>query len=506
MSLISIYYFILLIISLAAYYTLPKKLQKYVLLIASIYFFVQVSSDYPKRFLAILCYIIFVTYLGGLAIDKLNGKTRTVCIVMTVIMLASVLVVLKYLYNVSAVFLRIFRSTADITWLQLAAPIGISYFTLSAIGYLMEVYWKNITVEQNPFIIALFISYFPQIISGPVTRFPEMKKQFDTGHSLEYENISRGMLRMIWGYFQKLVISERFAVVVGTIYGNVKGGGQSGISIIFATLCYAIQLYTDFSGCMDIIAGTSMLYGVMLPENFKAPFFCTSIKEFWQRWHITLGLWFKDYVMYPVQLTKPFIAIGKKSGKIFGKKIGRKISFYVSMLVLWSLIGIWHGGTANYFVASAGIPCILLVASDLLKPYFAKTINRLKIRTDCFSYTLFQRFRTVLLVCLSWVFVCAGGIHNAFVAYKQIFFHFFSFSSPALTFELFEFQLIDVVLMILGVYALFAVDGIKNKGGDVLEVLRGQNIIFKYIVIFSCVLLIFYYGKVGNSSFIYFQF
>lgn len=504
MNLISIYFFSLLIVSLLIYYMVPKRFQKYVLLLSSFYFFVQISLEHPLRFTLIICYIIAVTYIGGVFLQRLEGKSRSICAAASILMLTIVLVVLKYLYNLSAVFTALFKLSADVSWLKLAAPIGISYFTLSAIGYLMEVFWKNIEAEKNPFNIALFIIYFPQMISGPVTRYPDIKKQFNAEHKLQYDNISAGALRMIWGYVQKLIISERFAVVVNTIYGNVQE--HSGINIILATLCYAIQLYTDFSGCMDIIMGASMLYGIKLPENFEAPFFCCSIKEFWQRWHITLGQWFKDYVMYPVQLTKPFIMLGKKAGKRFGRKAGRKLSFYASMLVLWTLIGIWHGGTGYYFIASAGIPCILLIFSDLLNPYFKKIVIKWKIQTDCFSYIVFQRFRTILLVCLSWIFVCSGGTYKGIIAYKQIITHFFLLSSPSLTFELFGFKLTDIVWMMTGLFMVFAFDRIKDSGKSVIEVFRNQNPAFQYIVIFAAVLLIMHYGNVGNSSFIYFKF
>lgn len=504
MNLISVYYFLFLIISLLIYYIVPKRFQKYILLIISFCFFLYVSLEHHLRFILILCYITAVTYIGGVFLQRLKGKLRSICIVSAILMLVFVLITLKYLYNLLSAFTVVFKLSADISWLKLAAPIGISYFTLSAIGYLMEVFWKNIEAEKNLFNIALFITYFPQMISGPVTRYPDMKKQFNTGHELQYNNISTGMLRMLWGYFQKLIISERFAVVVSTIYGNIQE--YSGINIILATLCYAIQLYTDFSGCMDIIMGTSMLFGIGLPENFEAPFFCCSIKEFWQRWHITLGQWFKDYVMYPLQLTKPFVAIGKRTGKRFGKKVGRRMSLYASMLVLWTLIGIWHGGTAYYFIASAGIPCILLILSDLMNPYFKRIATKWKIRTECFSYKLFQRFWTILLVCLSWIFVCSGGTYRGIEAYKQIITHFFLLSSPALTFERFGFELVDIVLMVLGILVLFVVDNIKNSGRNIIEMFRKQNIVFQYIVIFCGCLLIMHYGKVGNSSFIYFKF
>lgn len=144
------------------------------------------------------------------------------------------------------------------------------------------------------------------------------------------------------------MISERFGIIVSAVYGSY--GDYSAIGIIGATLAYAVQLYTDFFGCMDIIMGVSGLFGIRLPENFNAPFFAKSVQEFWQRWHITLGLWFKDYVMYPVQISRPVVKFGKKCRKRVGKKAGKKIPFYLSMLVLWFLIGVWHGGTGYYLV------------------------------------------------------------------------------------------------------------------------------------------------------------
>ena len=337
MSLVSFDFIVFLIAVVILFYAI-KGLQKYILLFASIVFYFSISAVSKPKLVLLICYVIFVTYVGAILIEKSRGRIRSVVLALTITALAAVLVLLKYAYNLCSLFTEVFRVDGDISFLKFASVIGISYFILSAMGYLIEVSWESYQAERNVFTVALFIFYFPQIISGPVTRFQEMKSQFDERKILKYENIMYGLRRMLWGYFKKLVISERFGIIVSAVYGNY--GNYSAIGIIGATLAYAVQLYTDFSGCMDIITGVSELFGIRLPENFNAPFFSKSVQEFWQRWHITLGLWFKDYVMYPIQISRPMIKLGKMCKKRFGKKTGKKIPFYLSMLVLWFLIGV----------------------------------------------------------------------------------------------------------------------------------------------------------------------
>ena len=304
MNLVSFDFIVFLIVVTVLFYVL-KGMQKYILFAASILFYFSISVVSKPKLLFLICYVIFVTYTGAILIEKSRGKIRNIVLAVTIAALVAVLVILKYAYNLCALFMEIFHVGGDISFLQFASVIGLSYFILSAIGYLIEVSWESYKAERNVVTVALFVYYFPQIISGPVTRFQSMKIQFDERKSLKYENIMYGIRRMLWGYFKKLVISERFGIIVTAIYGSY--GNYSAVGIIGATLAYAVQLYTDFSGCMDIIMGVSELFGIKLPENFNAPFFSKSVQEFWQRWHITLGLWFKDYVMYPVQISKPMI-------------------------------------------------------------------------------------------------------------------------------------------------------------------------------------------------------
>lgn len=320
--------------------------------------------------------------------------------------------------------------------------IGISYYALSTIGYLIDVFWGNCKAERNIADVLLFIFYFPQMISGPITRFSDMYKQFNQKRSINYDSITNGMRRMLWGYFKKLVISERFAIVVSCVYSDYCNYSLVGVAL--ATLCYAVQLYTDFSGCMDIVIGASLLFGIVLPENFNAPFFAETIQKFWIRWHITLGLWFKEYLMYPVQKSRFVQNIGKKAKKIFGRKVGKKIPLYLPLIVLWTLIGIWHGGTVYYFIASAMIPCTLMILSDICKQRIRHIVLKLKINTECGSWKWFRRIRTLLLMCICWMVICSNGTYDAVNLLKHIIQNPINLTFYMSSMEIFGLSILDI--------------------------------------------------------------
>lgn len=503
MTLTSFSFFEFLLVTVLLFY-LIRPIQKYILLVASIYFYIGVSSVSNSKLLALMLGIWSVTYFGAIVIDKTSGKIRSLCLIICVMSLLTSLFTLKYAYNIVNVITGLLKIEHDFAWLQFAAIIGISYYALSAVGYLIDVYWQNYSATRNPVDIALFIFYFPQLISGPFTRFSSMKEQFNKKMNLDYNNITYGMRRMAWGYFKKLVISERFGVVVTHIYGDYNS--YSMVGIVGATLCYAVQLYTDFSGCMDIIMGASKLFGIDLPENFSAPFFSETIQEFWQRWHITLGLWFKDYVMYPVQKSKTIQKIGKYGKRKFGKRIGKKIAFYTAMLLLWILIGIWHGGTGYYFIASAGIPCILLILSDIMQPVFKGIVSTLKINTECTSWHVFRRIRTLLLICICWIVACSGGTHTAVSIIKHMLINPINYTAFTVAIDAFGLNTLDILIMAVGIVVIYVAHRLEYMGTSIIKKMDEQNLIFRISLIYVEVMMIFIHGMVGSSSFIYFQF
>ncbi len=503
MSLTSSTYFLFLLVLVSVYYLVGKRLQKYVLFAASIFFYLQAIAADKTKVLLVLAYVVGITYLGALLIERLQGKTKTCVTVLAVGGLIAGLFVLKYAYNMVSMFAAIFKGTYDFSWLQFAAVMGISYFTLSAIGYLIDVYWGIYSAERNIVTVGLFVLYFPLVVSGPVVRFKQMKEQF-MGQRPDYDTIVNGARRMAWGYFKKLVLSERFAIVIPHIFENYQQ--YSGIQILFATLCYVLRLYTDFSGCMDIIMGSSELFGIRLPENFRAPFLSRTVQEFWQRWHMTLGGWFKDYVMYPVQMFGPLVSLGKKCKKRFGKNVGKKIPTYLAMFVLWLLIGVWHGGTAQYFVASALVPFVYLIVGDLLQPLWHKLDAKYAINRGSFSFRCMQCVRTTLLLCVCWVFVCTPTVKAGWEVLSHMVTKFLVPGTTALTQQLRGLDVRDVELMIGGILLLGAEHYCIEKDGSLFAAVDRQNKWFKYVLIYAEVLLIYVYGMVGSSSFIYFNF
>ena len=445
-----------------------------------------------------------VTYVGALVIFSQTGKKRFAATVIAVALLASDLFVLKYVYNLGHLILGILNIEKDISWLSFVAPIGISYFTLSAIGYLMEVYWGNCKAEKNLSVVALFVSFYPQIISGPISRFKDMSSQFKMKHSLEYDNVRSGSLRMLWGYFKKLVISDRVASVVQVIYGSYEE--RSSFALVLAMILYAIQLYTDFSGCMDIIVGVARSFGIVLPENFKSPFFSCTISEFWRRWHITLGAWFKDFVMYPVLKTKGLVNLGKRAKKTFGKKYGKKIPTYLSLIIVWFLLGLWHGGVSHFFISSALIPCTYLILGDFFEPQFDRIKEKLKINKNNFLYLSFQRVRTFTLIGISWIFISTEDVFKGLGVITGLFANYGEKTDIMALLAEGGIGIGSILILSVSLVLLWIVDYLEYKEKSVIDFLDKTPLLLRWGVIYFIIAMVFLFGKMGESSFIYFKF
>lgn len=502
MTLTSFGFFAFLLVSLILYYILRDN-QKYVLFAASVFFYIAVSGSHKLGAALMLLYVSLVTYTGARLISKAKDNRKKAVFIISLLLLLLTLFIFKYLGNLAVTFKEIFKLSSDVSMLYFVSFIGMSYFVLCACGYLIDVYWGLVEAEKNYFEVALFVFFFPQIISGPLTRFSSMKEQFCKKHAPEYDNITRGMRRMLWGYFKKLVISERFSLVVDGVYKNYFGFG--GLDILIATLCYAVQLYTDFSGCMDIIIGAAQMFSIELPENFDAPFFSKSLQEFWQRWHITLGKWFKDYVMYPVQISKPMVNTGKWFKKKWGKKAGKKVPLYLSMFVLWLSIGLWHGGLGYYFVASAAVPFVVLIISDLMEPVF-KGINKLlHIDPDKCVFRILRYIRTSLVLCLVWVFVCAKSVTGGFDVLRVAFSRAFVATIPTVI-KVANLGRKSLVLMALGLVLLFADEFLCFKGSSLRKESDKLPGVLRILFIYCEAAIVLLFGMVGSSSFIYFKF
>lgn len=489
MSIITITFLIFLLISLVIYYIFPRKFRWIVLLLSSlVFFFLNCSWE---LFLILLIEVI-VTFIGTIIIEKYPKHSKKVLIT-TILTIVGFLFIYKY-YNIIPLSFnlisKLFNINIELNKLNLLAPIGISYYSLSMIGYVIDVYWGKYKAQKNIFKHGLYCCFYPVMISGPILRYDHIEKELFKENKLDWNNIYQGFTRILYGLLKKIVIADNLAILVSFIFDNYTT--YSGFYIIFGVFCYALQIYCDFSGCMDIVIGTGKTYGINMPENFNAPFFSTTLSEFWRRWHISLGGWAKDYIMYPILKTNFFQWINTKSKKILGKKYGKKIPTILAIFILWLLIGIWHGASFKYIFASGILPWIYLSIGELLEPTIKKIMEKNLIKTDTFSYKLFQRIRTMGLMCIVWLFVCAPSLLGS----RQLFKYLFVFADIPLINKLpqLPYGLLFILLLIV-----FFIDYLKYKEINVSEKFQEQNLLFKLWVIYSIIIIIFLYGCYGPA-------
>lgn len=506
MSIIGLNYFIFLILSLIFYFSL-KKYQYIILFVFSIIFYLLIS-DNRSMILLLMFVILIIVYFSGIIIGKFSGIKQKIALIISIILLIFLLIYFKYFNNLFITFASIFSFKGDIDFFNIINVVGISYYTLSAISYLIDIYWGTCKYEKNIIKLGLFIYYFPCLISGPINRYNQFETQIREIYNCDYDRISHGIRRMIFGYVKKIVIASRFNIPMIAIFN--KYNEISGASLLFAICCYVIELYADFSGCMDIIIGTSMIYGIKLPENFKAPFFSHSVKEFWQRWHITLGGWFKDYVMYPIQKSTPVVLLMDICKTIFPKKVVKRISLYIGMVALWVLIGLWHGGTIVYFVATGILPMLLLFIEDILYPIINKIV---KIDSKNIFFSIFECIRTFLLICLCWGFICSGNIQKGLIVLNRIFTKFIILQEEISLHSFIEFlkfsnlkDVRTVLGLLLAIPIIFISDYLLYKKGiTIFDFTDKFHYIFRIIIIHVEILCIIFLGA-EVSEFIYFQF
>ena len=395
-------FILFLAVSLLIYYLVPKKCQWLVLLALSYAYYIIVSP--PAVFF--LLYSTVITYVCGVLIE---GKRDTAgdaaaaaragkgIMLIGLLLDLGMLAYLKYTNFLLSTINGIFHS--NLSMLELLLPLGISYYTFSTVGYILDVYWGRTRAEHNPLKLALFVSFFPQLLQGPISRFSSLGHQLWEEHSFSLHVFKEGMMRIVWGVFKKMVIADWAAVYVDPIFADMDG--HSGI-ILIGMVLYAIQLYCDFSGGIDVMIGVASLFGITLDENFRRPYFAVSLSDFWRRWHITLGTWMKDYVMYPLTLSKWMNKLGKSCKKVFGRKRGRLIPICISNIIVFVLVGFWHGAAWRYILWGLYNGIIIALSSFFAKD-FENLKNKLHIKDDALWFHCFAMLRTFLLVIIGYL-------------------------------------------------------------------------------------------------------
>ncbi len=501
----SLNFIVFFVCSVIAIFILPKKIQNTALVIVNMLFAFLVGSFQTVVFLLIAT---FSTFFGAIGIEKNESKAKKRLVLISVLLLnIAFLFVLKYsafFVTTANGFCNIFHIGKHFDLFKIIAPAGISFYTIWMIGYLLDVYWESYKAERNFINYAVFATYFPLITSGPIVRYSTMREQLSVPRYLKTENVSKGLLRVCWGYFEKMVIADNIAKIVNQIFDNYAQ--YTGFFIFLGVSCFAIQLYTDFCGCIDIAIGCSKILGIELPENFDAPFFSKSISEYWRRWHITLGTWFKDYFMYPILKSEIFVQLGKKIKEKYGKKAAKKIPAYIAMSFLWFTIGFWHGGLWKYIIGSGLLHCFYMTFSDALDDVFKKIKNFLHINDTSWWWKGFQMIRTFLLVCSGFIFFRSGGIRHAIGMYKNLFKpSMLSYNNLHTVFIDSNISILKVVVLVFSVGLLF-LTSITKKCFPALATKIYGNKVFSFIISLGLIGFVFLFAATGQTSFIYFQF
>lgn len=485
MSYASIEFLLFVLVLVLIYYIFPKKHRYIVLLIGSLIFYYLFSGKY----IIFILLSSVITYFSGKLIEKYNDK-RKLILSLSILLNLSFLLVLKY----NNFFGDIFRVVGiNIPYKKFILPIGISYYTLETISYLTDIYRKRMKAETNYLKVLLFLVYFPQIVEGPIANYSRLSKTLFNTEKFNYDNFVSSFVLIGWGFVKKLVIADRAGIFVSKVFENNYGGAL----LIIGILLYTLQIYADFSGCIDIVSGVSELFGVKLDENFKRPFFSKSIQEFWRRWHITLGTWLKEYIFYPISLSKLNMKLNLKLRKMKSKYISRFIITAFPLFFVWFFNGMWHGASFKYVVYGLYYYALMMIGI-LLEPVFKKIISIFKINTEVWSYKFFQAIRTILIVCF-------GMFLFRVDSFKQMGLMLHSKASASL-FSL-GLKKLDFALLMVGILVMLVVGVMQEFNINIRKELQKQNLLFKwliyYIIIFSVIIFGIYGKGYDAASFIY---
>ena len=330
-----------------------------------------------------------------------------------------ILAVVKYtnfdIANVNFV-IHCFGSSREFGLVDLVLPMGISFYTFQALGYIIDVYRGTVKAQKNPFQFALFVSFFPQLVQGPISRYQDLSETLFGGHKFHAETVCFGLERILWGFFKKLVIADRILVGVNTIVRNPEEYG--GAYVLAGMLFYALELYADFTGGIDITIGVAQVLGITVTENFNRPYFSKSIKEYWRRWHITMGTWFTDYIFYPISVCKPMLKFSRFAREHFGEAIGKRMPVYLSSFAVWLATGIWHGASWNFVVWGLGNWVVIMISQELEPLYkkFHEWAGRRFGREigENVLFRCFQVIRTILLMSVLRTFDCYRDVPLTF--------------------------------------------------------------------------------------------
>lgn len=472
----SIEFVFFFIIVTSLFFILPHKYRWFLLLVSSCYFYMAFVPVY----ILILGFTIVIDYFAGIYLEETKGAKRKWLLIVSLIANIGVLAVFKY-YNFFNDNLTTLLYGAGyqnpIPYLSILLPIGLSFHTFQAMSYTIEVYRNHQKAERNFGIYSLYVMFYPQLVAGPIERPQNLLHQFYEKHSFNYARINEGMKLMLWGFFKKLVIADRLAIFVDSAYNYPEQ--QTGLTLIMATIFFAIQIYCDFSGYSDIAIGTARVMGFKLMTNFNRPYFSRNISEFWKRWHISLSTWFKDYL---------YISLG-----------GNKVSiprWYFNLFFVFLVSGFWHGANWTFIIWGA-INGFYLVFALLTDKFSTRLVNVTGLNKHKKLLSFFNIIITFLLACFAWIFFRANSVKDAWLIIRKM----ATFSGP-LHYE----NPSMLIFSFLGIGMLFLYELKHEYFKNSFSLLNNQHWLVRNMTYAVLIILILLIGVFDGGQFIYFQF
>lgn len=546
MTITDLSFFAFVLATVVVYYIIPKKFRWLVLLAASVAFYCIVCLKY-------LPYIIvtaMTTWAGGLWLDKVTkdrkavfkehkadwdretkskfkkvttGKKRGI-LALVLVFNFGILAFLKYFNFFGEWITGMFGGQFQA--MSLVLPLGISFYTFQAMGYIIDVYWEKTAPEKNPARFGLFVSFFPQLVQGPIAIYDDLAHQLFEGHELKYENIKYGFQLIVWGLFKKMVIADRLVIVVNNLLPQ-KNELANWYSL-FALLVYAMQIYTDFSGGIDIARGVAQMLGINMADNFKRPYFSKSINDFWRRWHVSLGRWMRTYLFYPIAVSNVFLALGRKiselkrhpdkvyaddsmwGGVSFAEHMGKVIPGCIATLVTFFVVGMWHG--ANWKYAGYGLwnGLVILIAM-ILDPLFKWALAKLKIRVDTTGWRTWQIIRTFIVVLGAYVFDIADSIGDGITMIGRCLTPLQGHTTHLGAVVDYGLEYTDWIVAVAGLLIVLAVSLYQERSKKSVRVsLDQQTLWLQWVLTMGCLFAVIIFGMYGPGvaagEFVYMQF
>lgn len=471
------------------YFIIPEKFKNYWLLLASYYFYMSWQPVYAL----LILFSTVTTYYCAVLIDKAKTqKQKKIYLAVNIAVNIAILCYFKYFNFIVDSLLAVFPSLSVSRNNNLLAVVGISFYTFQSLGYSIDVYRKKVEREKDFLTYALFVSFFPQLVAGPIERSENLLPQLHQTHKFDYDRVTDGLVLMAWGFFKKLVVSDGAALIVNAVYNDVTK--FTGIQFVLATVLFAFQIYGDFSGYSDIAIGAANVMGFKLMRNFNHPYFSQNVSQFWRNWHISLSGWFMDYVYIPLG--------GSRKGKF---------RTYINLFITFLVSGLWHGASWNFVIWGAvnGIYNIVYRAV-----FGKKEAERRRLAKDGrlpkqnFAISFAKAVGTFILIDFTWVFFRAGTLSDAWFVLSNMFSDFGMLLAPGYLYKAMEavgYFSNNGTAVLLCTALMLTVERWEGKEQLVDRVNKSAAPV-RWAFYYGIIILILFFGYFGQSQFIYFRF